>query len=98
MNPRVVGPRLGEENYAVDDAENPLQLLARASDISDPPQRSYTSNMGNAPSHMSLQSIGHDQGLQSFFGPFRSTLDIAEDLDPIAMGLVTVEESEMLFA
>lgn len=93
-----IDPNLLEENFAVDDAENPLQLLARASDLSDPTQQSHASNIGSGAPHLLGPNMGANQGLHSFFGPFRPTIDNHEDLDPIIMGLVTFEESEMLFA
>jgi len=86
-----------DENYSLDDAENPLQLLARASNLSITPQQPY------APSPLSPVSVpprsdfARDSDLQTFFGPFRPSLDIGEDIDPIDMGLVTLEETDMLF-
>lgn len=85
-----------DDNLAVDDVENPLQLLARASDLSslEPLWSSYT------PSAVTLPSLqGNDQGqdVHTFFGPFRAKLDIGEHLDPVDLGLVTIEECDMLF-
>ncbi len=86
------------DNYAVDDAENPLQLLARASDLSVP--------SGGAPSSASVLStvtlppiveFRRDHNQRTFFGPFRPRLDIGEEIDPIDMGLVTIEEANILF-
>jgi hypothetical protein len=85
-----------DDHFAVDDAENPLQLLARASDISGPshptsfPQPS-TYSVSRQPEG------GRDQDLQRFFGAFRPSLDIGEDIDPICLGLVTEEEASLLF-
>ncbi|CZR51311.1 uncharacterized protein PAC_01186 [Phialocephala subalpina] len=87
-----------EEQFAVDDAENPLQLLARASDLSAPTaQASYASNtvMQQRPSRAASDQ---DRELQNFFGPFRPSLDVGPDIDPIDMGLVTEEEAAALFA
>lgn len=96
--PQVVDPNLDDENYSVADAENPLQLLARASDISDPSLQTYASNSTSNPSHLLSQNGGGiDQDLHAFFGPFRPRLDVDLDDDPIELGLVTAEESEMLF-
>lgn len=82
------------EEFAVDDAENPLQLLARASDLSAPTaQFSYSANV---PHRQSRDS--HDHELQSFFGPFRPSLDVGKDIDPIDLGLVTEDEAAALFA
>ncbi|KAE9381066.1 hypothetical protein N431DRAFT_490528 [Stipitochalara longipes BDJ] len=86
-----------DENFEVDDAENPLQLLARASDLSAPPnQPSYTIN------HSSLlqtrnPNVAGDPELQAFFGPFRPSLDVGTAIDPIDLGLATEEEANTLF-
>jgi hypothetical protein len=42
-------------------------------------------------------NVGQGQDLQTFFGPFRPSLDVGEDIDPIDLGLVTEDESEALF-
>jgi hypothetical protein len=83
-----------DDHFAVDDAENPLQLLARASDLSVP------SGAPAAPTFVPRNSRGNarDQDLQAFFGPFRPSLDVGEEIDPIEMGIVTEEESVALFA
>lgn len=87
-----------DDNYAVDDAENPLQLLARASDISTPPfQQSHSSNNFLPSASTQLQETRWKKDLQAFFGPFRPSLDIGEDIDPIDLGLVTSEEADVLF-
>ena len=86
-----------DENFEVNDAENPLQLLARASDLSAlPNQTSYTV------SHSSLSqtrnpTMASDPELQAFFGPFRPSLDVGTDNDPIDLGLATEEEANTLF-
>jgi hypothetical protein len=83
-----------DDHFAVDDAENPLQLLARASDLSVPSNTPITSTF------TSRGAGGHsrDQDLQAFFGPFHPSLDIGEDINPIEMGIVTEEESNGLFS
>lgn len=86
------------DNFAVDDAENPLQLLARASDLSVPSgQAPYAAGILSSVSHPPRTEFGKDHDLQAFFGPFRPSLDLGEDIDPIDMGLVTVEETDVLF-
>lgn len=86
-----------EDQYAVDDAENPLQLLARASDLSGSPN--IVEHSSNVTFQVSNQASlpARDSDLQSFFGPFRPSLDVGPDIDPIDMGLVTEEESASLF-
>ena len=91
-----------DDGYALEDAENPLQLLARASDLPSSPR-----NMPVAPDHLppiaaSNQSrqIGEqsaNQDLRTFFGPSRPNLDTGEDIDPIDMGYVTPSETDVLF-
>jgi len=84
------------DNLAVDDVENPLQLLARASDLSslEPSWSTYSPSSLTLPS---LQGLDHGQDVQEFFGPFRPKLDVGEHLDPVDLGLVTIEECDMLF-
>ncbi|EPE28174.1 hypothetical protein GLAREA_04965 [Glarea lozoyensis ATCC 20868] len=80
----------GNDGFAVQDAENPLQLLARASDLSG------SANAISLPITRPLNK--GDKALRSFFGPFRPSLDNEPDIDPIEMGLVTVEETSALFS
>lgn len=95
----AVGNPPSDDNYAVDDAENPLQLLARASDISTPPfPVSQTSTyIPSMTAQLPSQDPHWKDDLQAFFGPFRPSLDIGEDIDPIALGLVSFEEADVLF-
>ncbi|KAI0481956.1 hypothetical protein GGR56DRAFT_684413 [Xylariaceae sp. FL0804] len=91
---------------SLDDAENPLQLLARTSELlssmSQPavgaqqpqPLRSKTL----APRAAPVVEDGPDGDLQRFFGRFRPRLDVGDDLDPVELGLVTLAEAEALFA
>lgn len=86
-----------DENFEVDDAENPLQLLARASDLSAPPnQATYTPNRSSF-SNARNSNVGPDLELRAFFGPFRPSLDVGPDIDPIEMGLVTEDEANTFF-
>lgn len=84
-----------DDHFSVDDAENPLQLLARASDLSAPSHPTSTS-IHTATSYNPASS--GDRKLRAFFGPFRPSLDIGVDIDPIDLGLVTKEEATILFA
>jgi len=85
----------GDDHFAVDDAENPLQLLARASDISGPSNpASFPSVSYSIPRQA---EAARDQDLQRFFGAFRPSLDIGEHIDPVELGLVTEEEASVLF-
>ncbi|GAQ47314.1 Zn(II)2Cys6 transcription factor [Aspergillus niger] len=91
------------DNLSLDDAENPLQLLARASDL----QLSPTEVRGAhkwppstiQPSGMLQNSTeGSDPAAQSYFVPIRASLDVGPDIDPIDIGLVTPSEAESLFS
>jgi hypothetical protein len=92
------------DNLALDDAENPLQLLARASDLQfsfaecrDAPRLSTPSV-----SQSSLRphsSPNEDLPIaRSFFVPVRANLDLGPDMDPIELGLITLHEAELLFS
>lgn len=91
-------PRNGaDDGFAIDDAENPLQLLARASHLTDP-QISHSPG-GVAPVSLpSYSELTRDNTLRTFFGPFRPHLDVGEDIDPVEMGYVTLEDVDLLFA
>ncbi|KAJ5116528.1 hypothetical protein N7456_000876 [Penicillium angulare] len=90
-----------DESLALDDAENPLQLLARASDLQLSPtgvcrtQKSPQPTLV-APSTQEISTV--DSGARSFFVPTTAHLDIGTDLDPVDLGLVTLDESESLFS
>ncbi len=91
-----------DDGYALEDAENPLQLLARASDLPMSPQ-----NIPPPPDHVSPAVTVNNSGqrekltdnydLRSFFGPLSPNLDIGEEIDPIDMGYVTPSEADVLF-
>lgn len=90
------GDQGGDDHFAVDDAENPLQLLARASDISGPSNTPSFPPPSSYSVHRQLD-VGRDQDLQRFFGAFRPSLDVGEDIDPVELGLVTEDEASVLF-
>ena len=92
-----------EESLAIDDAENPLQLLARASYFQPPNEQ--------ARSHSSPQRARSDRGragpreepsdsssLRDFFTSAKVHLDVGDDIDPVSLGLVTEQEAESLFS
>ena len=72
----------------LDDAENPLQLLARASDLHVPSAK--PEDQRNDPED--------PQHIKWYFAPVQAKLDVGEDVDPVDLGLITLEEAEMLFA
>lgn len=103
-----------EDPLAVDDAENPLQLLARASyfqppeEPRNPPppqppmdlrqQLAGTPGSGTAGTPGAGGSVSGSKDLHGFFAPARVNLDVGEDVDPVYLGLATLEEAEALFA
>lgn len=90
--------RSAEDSLALEDAENPLQLLARASDFPLTTMRQLPIPVQHQSNHKSLLSDGdRSQELRSFFGPLKPNLDISSDIDPIDMGLITLEETDVLF-
>jgi hypothetical protein len=90
-----------EETLAIADAENPLQLLARASyfqppqEPKKPPPGPSTSIEGKTARLDGKSSSS--KVLQEFFTPARVNLDVGDDLDPITLGLATMEEAEAAF-
>lgn len=104
-DPRLPSPRDTQtgESLALDDAENPLQLLARASDLQLSP--TGVRNKPNSPLPLSEGALAFTQSAlagepsaKSFFVPARAHLDIGPDVDPVDLGLVTFDESESLFS
>ncbi|KAJ5594582.1 uncharacterized protein N7459_000790 [Penicillium hispanicum] len=93
-----------DESLALDDAENPLQLLARASDLQLSPtglrhRPKSPPPLVAAPSILPPESGSLvDSGAKSFFVPAKANLDAGPELDPVDLGLVTFDESESLFS
>ena len=92
--------RLSTDDVALDDAENPLQLLARASDLQlVPPAIARASNSPNSLSSPGTVYMNHPvRGVDSFFVPIKASLDIGPELDPVDLGLITLEDANNLFA
>ncbi|PSR75510.1 hypothetical protein BD289DRAFT_487086 [Coniella lustricola] len=91
-----------EERLAVDDAENPLQLLARASNLHLSPESSHDQSPATATTHPVASSVvdeadPHMRRVEAFFGTTHFNVEHGEDYDPIDLGLVTEEEAELLF-
>lgn len=88
-----------EGSLTVDDAENPLQLLARASNLQLSPTPGGPSPGQVAKANRKKQSdrLDEDTEIQSFFTSVRVNLDVGDDIDPIHMGLTTEAETEELF-
>ncbi|KAI1371430.1 hypothetical protein F4677DRAFT_310951 [Hypoxylon crocopeplum] len=97
----AVHPKMEDDQLSLDDAENPLQLLARTSELlsSITPQTQGT-GAARLPSKSlpNRSAVGESDDLQKFFGRFQARLDVGEDLDPIELGLITLAEAEALFS
>ena len=92
---------VGESGTSLDDAENPLQLLARTSELlSSITPQSQGAGAARLPSKSTSSRglAGEGDDLQKFFGRFQPRLDVGEDLDPIELGLITLTEAEVLFS
>ncbi|KAM3512178.1 hypothetical protein MY11210_004166 [Beauveria gryllotalpidicola] len=88
------------ESLAVDDAENPLQLLARASYFT--PSAEERGQRLPQKTRQDIAAASDNSALEyaklnDFFSITRSDLDIGDDIDPISLGLVEEDEAEMLF-
>jgi hypothetical protein len=92
-----LGQRIDEDQLSLDDAENPLQLLARTSELLSAIQP-RVANPANTAAAISKPQHRDDHDLQKFFGPYRPRLDVGEELDPIELGLMTPAEAEALFS
>lgn len=83
----------------VNNADNPLQLLAIASAIPEPLGTAATPSVNGkvSPDNRTTTTVEDDE-TQEFFTPTSSRLDVLPEFDPIDLGLVTTEESQTLFA
>ncbi|KAF5865849.1 hypothetical protein ETB97_001916 [Aspergillus alliaceus] len=92
------------DNLTLDDAENPLQLLARASDLQLSPTEECDAHKwrpltSSQPAEVSQNSSQDNaSAAKSFFAPVKANLDLGPDMDPVDLGLVTLNEAESLFA
>lgn len=96
--PANVFEQRNEENLAIDDAENPLQLLARASyfqPVSDQRRRDSPQSSRHRGDSAARQLASSK--IQEFFSQTRAHLDIGEHVDPIDLGLVTLSEAASLY-
>lgn len=86
-SPDTSTPVTAVADYPLNDAENPLQLLAHASDLSR--------LRLNAGPYQDVDQSG--ESIHAFFSPLRPKIDVGPDMDPIELGLVTQSEAEDLF-
>ncbi|ORY70454.1 uncharacterized protein BCR38DRAFT_107084 [Pseudomassariella vexata] len=97
--------KIESDQLNLDDAENPLQLLARTSELLSSISRQASgpgaSRFASKPT-AAVRGFGlsgeHDHDIQSFFGRFQPRLDIGAELDPIELGLMSLAEAESLFS
>jgi hypothetical protein len=103
-NPPSPREAMVDENLTLDDAENPLQLLARASDLQLSPtgvRHVQKSPMPPSVAPSTVPQESSDSGevsAKSFFVPAQANLDVGPDLDPVDLGIVTFDEAESLFS
>ncbi|KAI1125528.1 hypothetical protein F5Y10DRAFT_246983 [Nemania abortiva] len=99
----AVSQTVDDDQLNLDDAENPLQLLARTSELlSSIGASNGRSGVGQFPSKAlptRERTVGNDPDgtPPGFFGRFQPRLDVGPDLDPIDLGLLTLAEAEALF-
>ncbi|OMP81727.1 hypothetical protein BK809_0002721, partial [Diplodia seriata] len=86
-SPESPAPAAAVADYPLNDAENPLQLLAHASDLS-------RLRLNAGPYQEVDQS---SETVLAFFSPLRPKLDASPSMDPIELGLVTQTEADELF-
>jgi hypothetical protein len=88
--------QVSDDQLALDDAENPLQLLARASDLRLT-MAQPTDHTASTPSTGNISSARNDTlDVHRFFLPIKVRLDQGPELDPVDIGLVSIEEAGML--
>jgi hypothetical protein len=92
-----VAPTSNAGDDQLEGVENPLQLLARASDLRiASPLTPPGGNASTPGTWLSGSEHGPYLDVQRFFLPMKANLDQGPGLDPVDVGLVTLEEAEML--
>jgi hypothetical protein len=92
---RESGAHSSDDQFTLQDAENPLQLLARASDLC------LTISHPNAstPSTGKISSSTNDPlDIHRFFLPIKAKPDLGQGLDPVEIGLVSLEEANTMLS
>jgi hypothetical protein len=89
--------------YALDDAENPLQLLVRASNLRRSKSEASDINASSPRTVNPENELDSFSDLHKFFLPMRASIDgygreDDHESDPIYLGLVTEEEANMLLS
>jgi hypothetical protein len=85
-----------DDQLALEGVENPLQLLARASDLRIASPHTIEDIVSTPGSRLTGNEPFSD--VHRFFLPMKASLDQGPGLDPIDVGLVTLEEAENLLA
>ncbi|KAH7066755.1 hypothetical protein BKA63DRAFT_537211 [Paraphoma chrysanthemicola] len=85
-----------DDQLAIEGVENPLQLLARASDLRIASPQNVETNMSTPGSRFNGSEGGASGDMHPFFMPMKASIDQGPGLDPIDVGLVTLEEAETL--
>ncbi|KAF1837421.1 hypothetical protein BDW02DRAFT_491348 [Decorospora gaudefroyi] len=85
-----------DDQLAVEDVENPLQLLARASDLRIATPQSYGQSTASPQDKLDGSEHSAFLDVHRFFLPMKASIDQGPGLDPIDVGLVTSDEAEML--
>lgn len=85
-------------DVTVNNANNPLQLLAIASAIPESTTGDPSPDLNHGISPSTITAVpGDDDETRDFFSPMTSKLDLGKDLDPQDLGLVSDQEVEILF-
>ncbi|KAH7406831.1 hypothetical protein DE146DRAFT_406139 [Phaeosphaeria sp. MPI-PUGE-AT-0046c] len=85
-----------DDQLALEDVENPLQLLARASDLRIASPHDLHDTVSSPGSRINGSEYGPFLDVHRFFLPTKAYLDQGPGLDPIDVGLVTSNEAQML--
>jgi hypothetical protein len=85
-----------DDHLALEGVENPLQLLARASDLRMASPQSFDDSTSPPSTRVNGIAPATLMDVHRFFLPMRSNLDQGPGLDPVDVGLVTLQEAEML--
>ncbi|KAH8727981.1 hypothetical protein GQ44DRAFT_609954 [Phaeosphaeriaceae sp. PMI808] len=93
----VSGPS-SDDQLALEGVENPLQLLARASDLRIASPHTLDNSTSTPGSRMNGSDHGPFFDVHQFFLPMKASLDQGPGLDPVDVGLVTLDEADMLLA
>lgn len=87
-----------DDQLAVEDVENPLQLLARASDLRITSPHTLDNPISSPGSKMNGSEQSAFLDVHQFFLPMKVNLDQGQGYDPIDVGLVTKDEAKTLLA